>query len=155
MITIITGNINSQKTTKMIEHYKQHHQGDGFVSLKVMREEGVDHYDIMKLSNHQKKVLMIHEQQFNNHQDSSILIGPYHVIKESILWVEDEIKEMIKRKISPIYLDEIGMLELKNEGFHRILTEMIHSKLDLVLVIRDKFRQEVISKYHMEDIFLV
>ena len=155
MITIITGNINTRKTTKTIEHYERNHQGDGFVSLKLMTNDSVDHYEMIKLSTQEKKILMIHKQSILIDKFMSLDIGPYHVLKQTVLWVEEEIKQMIKMNVSPIYLDEIGVLELKNEGFHHILITLLEANLDLVLVVRDGLRQEVISKYHMKNICLL
>lgn len=155
MITIITGEINSGKTTKMIDHYHTHRQGDGFVSIKHMDHHHVSHYDIKKLSSDEKKILMMHELSLKNHQKQSLQVGPYHVFTDSIIWIEKDIKEMIQQKVSPIYLDEIGMLELNNEGFHDILLEMIASNLDLILVIRENLLQEVISAYQFKDISLI
>ena len=153
MITIITGSINRGKTTKMIKHYQTHQKGDGFVSLKIMDIDHVNHYEAMKLSTQEKKVIMVHELDFlNKNQEETVKIGPYHLIFNAFSWIEDEIRKMIQKKVSPIYLDEIGMLELKGEGFHHILCEMLASKLDLILVVRESLCHDVVSTYQMKDV---
>jgi len=153
MITIITGSINRGKTTKMIEHYHTHLKGDGFVSLKIMDIDHVNHYETMKLSTQEKKVIMVHELDYlNKDQEGTVKIGPYYLIYDAFSWVEDEIRKMIQKRTSPIYLDEIGMLELKGEGFHQILCEMLASDLDLILVVRESLRHDVVSTYQMKDV---
>ena len=147
MIKIITGKINSGKTTKMIEAYEENHVGDGFVSLKFMHQDKVDHYEVMKLSTKEKKVLMIHHDSPLFVEPKDIVIGPYHLQDDAILWVEQEMSKMIKRGVTPLYLDELGLLELENHGFHQTVCEMISSKLDLIFVVRSYLLEEIIKKY--------
>ena len=154
MIHIITGKINAFKTTTMIEHYEKDQQGDGFVSLKFMHEDKVDHYEIMKLSTKEKKILMIHQDSPLYLKPEEDHIGPYHLQKDAINWVKEEIKALIKQKKSPIYLDEIGQLELNHQGFHEVLVEMIQSSLDLIIVIRSYLLDDVIKAYQMKDVMI-
>lgn len=147
MIKIITGKINSGKTTKMIEIYDQNHVGDGFVSLKFMNQDKVDHYEVMKLSTKKKKVLMIHHDSPLFVEPKDTVIGPYHLQDEAILWVQQEIKQMIRSGITPLYLDELGLLELDNKGFHQSVIDMISSHLDIVFVVRSYLLDEIIKKY--------
>lgn len=150
MIKIITGKINSGKTTKMIELYEQNQSGDGFVSLKFMNQDKVDHYEIMKLSTKEKKVLMIHHDSPLFTEPKEVFIGPYHLQDEAIHWVHKEIQEMIKKAVTPLYLDELGLLELENKGFHQTVIEMISSKLDLIFVVRSYLLDEIIKKYQCD-----
>jgi nucleoside-triphosphatase THEP1 len=155
MITIVTGKINSGKTTAMIRHYHEHKRGDGFVSIKSMLDNHVDHYTIMRLSTGEEKLLMVHEKSHLFHEPSSMRIGPYHVMLEAIQWVEDEMKIMIETNISPLYLDEIGALELNHQGFHPLMMAMIHSSMDLILVVRESLFDEVVNMYHLKDIKII
>jgi len=61
MIKIVTGKINSKKTTRMMDLYLADHQGDGFISLKVMSDQKVYGYHAMKLSSREKRLLMVHK----------------------------------------------------------------------------------------------
>lgn len=155
MITIVTGKINSGKTTTMLEHYRSHQQGDGFVSIKHMHHDQIDHYSIHKLSTGEEKVWLIHEKSIILGYPSSVTIGPYRVILSTVDWVEHEIRAMMIKHVSPLYLDEIGLLELNHQGFHHILCEMMDSMLDVVLTIRDRWLDDVIKHYHMTDITLI
>lgn len=155
MISIITGKINSHKTTKMIDHFENFQQGDGFVSLKFMKDHRVDHYEMMKLSTKERKVLMTHKDSLKENMILHTHIGPYVINQETISWVENEISQMIKQNVSPIYLDEIGKLELSHEGFHHILVNMIHSELDLILVVRDSMLHDVLEHYQMKDVHIL
>lgn len=155
MITIVTGRINCGKTTQIINLYQSHQKGDGFVSIKCMKEGHVDCYHARKLSSGEERVLMVHEESESFHTPSITKIGPYHVVDSTITWIEDEISHMIEKKISPLYLDEIGALELKKQGFHRVLENMLHAQLDLVLVIRNQWVDDVINAYDMKDIHVI
>lgn len=155
MITIVTGKINSGKTTTMLKHYQTHQQGDGFVSIKHMNHGDVDFYTMRRLSNGEERVLLIHEKSALFESPSSVNIGPYHVVQSTIQWVENEMRDMISKKISPLYLDEIGSLELNQQGFHPVLVDMLDSSLNLVLVIRDRFVDDVIKDYNLKNISII
>lgn len=149
MITIITGKINQYKTTQMIHLFEMNQKGDGFVSLKNMKDNQVNDYQAMKLSTQEKRTLLIHEQSNLDVCTPNIKVGPYMMCLSTLHWIENEISEMIKDLINPIYLDEIGLLELNNQGFHALLIELIKSNLDLILVVRSNLLDQVISKYHL------
>ena len=57
-----------------------------------------------------------------------------------------------------IIIDEIGKLELKDEGFEPGVTALLNKfnntnlQAELILVVRDYLVQDVISKYNLKDI---
>jgi nucleoside-triphosphatase THEP1 len=57
---------------------------------------------------------------------------------------------MVLEGVSPIYLDEIGMLELNNKGLHHILLSLLDQSVDLCLVIREDLVEDVIKKYQIK-----
>ena len=155
MITIVTGNINDNKTTKMIELFKSSKKGDGFVSLKTMIEHKVHSYDAMKLQTGEKKQLAMHRDFFQNEFEVGAMIGPYLFNQKTIKWIEKELDIMIENRVEPLYFDEIGMLELGGSGFHFIFKKMIESNLDLMVVIRRDLIDKIIQVYHLKNIEII
>lgn len=147
MITIITGKINQHKTSKMLRLYEIDQKGDGFASIKTMRDSEVDFYQAMMLSTKEKKTLLIHENSKLEACYPNVKIGPYMMCMDTLHWVEHETRNMILDLKNPIYLDEIGLLELNDQGFHTLLVELIKSDLDLILVVRLNLLEQVIQKY--------
>ena len=62
-----------------------------------------------------------------------------------------QIRKMIFNKVSPIYLDEIGILELHDQCFNKILKQLIDSNLDVYVVIREELIKPIIEKYLIKE----
>jgi nucleoside-triphosphatase THEP1 len=150
MIKIITGKINSYKTTRLIDYYQNHKQGDGFASLKVMHNNMVKEYNILHLS---KNITIPYIKRNDQDITERVVyeIGPYRFLKSAFDYVETEIEKLIEKRVEPIFLDEISLLELKNQGFHQILIKLLAADLDLVLVIRNDLLIDVLAKYQFKD----
>ncbi len=149
MIHFVTGPINSGKTTSTIHLYKKRGKGDGFVALKTMEEKNVNHYEMMRLSTGEKRLLIIRNEAVCEDDVVTDSIGPYRMLKKGKTWVETCIKNMISKHVEPIYFDEIGILETRGEGFSELLREMLDSNLDLVLSVRDSLMPVIIERYHI------
>ena len=154
MITIITGNINDHKTTKAYRHFLKDRKGDGVLSVKIMDHHQVLYYEAFHLQSNQKKVLCYHEkhQQVDFKHEK---IGPYGFIPETQKWVENLMIHLIEQKVEPLYLDEIGVLELEGHGFHSILKRMLESQLDLVLVMRKPLIERWKQMYQVEAVTII
>ena len=155
MIKIVTGKINSKKTTRMMDLYLQDHQGDGFISLKTMSEQKVYGYHALKLSSREKRLLMVHKDFYLSEFFCIEKIGPYLIHPSVKQWVEQEIGKMIQKKVQPIYLDEIGALELSGMGFDDIFKKMVLSGLDLIIVVREDMIDQVVNHYQLKDVTII
>jgi nucleoside-triphosphatase THEP1 len=151
MVKIVTGKINSLKTTRMVELYKKNHLGDGFVSIKRMIGSKVKSYSVEKLSTGERRLLIIRDEFNDLNEEIAHHIGPYQIIKNTLEFVENEIFKMIKEKTEPIYLDEIGILESEGKAFSHILRAMLNSNLDIVISVRDELLDKIIEMYEIKD----
>lgn len=151
MVKIVTGKINSGKSTMIYEMYQKDQLGDGFISVKRMHYDKVHGYDIMRLKDLSMNLFVIREENLTDSINISCQIGPYIFIKESLSFIETEITKMIDDNISPIYLDEIGQLELYDQGFHNIFKKILSSKSDCVITVREDLVEKVIEKYNIKE----
>lgn len=149
MVNIVTGRINSGKTSKLLKLYDDLQKGDGFVSIKNMENDKVLSYDVMQLSNRQKQLLVLREDYLTDDWYEYCRIGPYSFSKNTIHFVERKLRELMKEKVSPIFLDEIGPLELEGKCFHRIFSELLQEGCELYITVREDSIYEVINKYHI------
>ncbi len=152
MIIIVTGKMNEGKTTTLKQHYLKNKKGDGFISEKKMVEQRVHSFTSVKLSTQEQKLLMLHEFFYSENFVSAGKIGPYFINLFTLDWIEKSISKMIEAHIEPIYLDEIGVLELKGYGYDRILRKMIESGLDLIISVREDLVASVIENYELKDV---
>lgn len=155
MLNIVTGRINSSKTTKIKEIYNNLKAGDGFISLKKMDGHTVHSYAALHLATNEKKILVIRDVYSDNSFIKCCQIGPYLFNKATVEYIEGKLRELIKNKVSPLFLDEIGLLELDNFCFHNIFKEMIESKLEIYVTIRKDLLNKIITKYNIEEYNLI
>lgn len=151
MVRIVTGKINSYKTSRIRAYYERTKQGDGFICLKTMTGDLVHHYDLLRLSTQKTRPFIVRDIFYDHTEDIRHQIGPYMFYEAGFQWVEKVIDNLIQSKVQPIYLDEIGILELKGQGFHKLIKKVLDHKLDLCLVVRKDLLEQFIKQYHIKD----
>jgi len=151
MINIITGNINSYKTTRIKNIFDEDKLGDGFVSVKTMKDDRVLYYELEHLQSSTKRIAIIHTAHYPNHFTSYDQIGPYVFDLDYLKEVEHMIEEMIIHNVEPIFLDEIGLLEVNKQYFYRILKKIVDSDLEAYITVRDSLVTSVIDIFELKD----
>jgi nucleoside-triphosphatase THEP1 len=151
MIHIVTGSVNSGKTSKLAAMYQFENKGDGFVAVKEMESGVVTAYNAMRLRTMEERLFLAREGFVPEGFDSCCRIGPYRMSKQGLEWVEREVRGLIDQKVSPIYLDEIGDLELEGKGFDSIFRLCLDSGLELYVAVRKDFVEPVLKKYGIQE----
>ena len=155
MITIVTGKQNEGKTTLLEKIYQENKKGDGFVSVKKMDGPRVHSFTATKLSSMEQKVLLLHEHFYMDSFVNAGKMGPYYINLLTITWIEKSIIKMIEEKIEPIYLDEVGMFEIRGYGYDRILKKMIESDLDIIFTARTEFLEQIKAHYNLKNVKVI
>jgi len=155
MIHIVTGKMNSGKSTKLGSIYNELQKGDGFISVKRMHYDKVHGYEVMRLSSKAFHPLVIREEFSHSSIDIACQIGPYLFLSDTLKHVEKEIDAMIKHSISPIFLDEVGQLELYDQCFGNILKKMVESGLELYITVREDLVNQIIEKYKINQVDII
>jgi len=153
MVTIVTGNIHDGKTTAMIDLFEAN-KGDGFVSIKNMEEDYVKGFDYLQLSIKRTGPLATKEKI----EPVRDILGPYFFNEEAMSYIELQLKELVAEGISPLYLDEIGQLELDGKGFYNIVRWVIdHMKehLMLYITVRKPFVDQMIELFELKDVKII
>jgi nucleoside-triphosphatase THEP1 len=155
MVKIVTGKINSFKTTRLLEHYQLEQIGDGFIAKKIMHHKQVHSYNLVQLSNKKEIPFIIRDIYDDETKPIIYKLGPYHFYKDAFDFLEETIDGFIKTGVSPIYLDEISILELEDLGYHQILKKLLEKRIDLCLVVREDLLDRVIEKYQLKDVEII
>ncbi|OHE41175.1 MAG: hypothetical protein A2Y16_03915 [Tenericutes bacterium GWF2_57_13] len=155
MITIVTGGIDSCKTTKLTSLYAESGQGDGFAMIKRMAGRHVRGYDARRLATGAETPLVYRSGFEPENLEVACSIGPYLFAAAPFQAVKEQLRAMIADRVAPIYFDEIGELELSGSGFDDVMQELVASRLDLVVVIREEFVSRAIDRYGLQGCRLV
>ena len=151
MIHFITGKINSYKTTRLLELYQDHLSGDGFAMIKTMQENIVKHYHLQRLSTKEKSLFVIRQVDLTDDFHVACQIGPYLFNQDVLVQASKVFDQLIKEEVSPLFLDEVGVLELENSGFSQILKNIVSSGLDAYLVVRTDLVEEVVKSFQIKE----
>lgn len=149
MVTIITGPLNSGKTTKVMEEYRKMAQGDGFVSLKRMNSTVVEGFNLMRLSTGEERAFIrrIGSEPKNWVENSKL--GPYTFSNDAVGWASMQISGFISNGSFPVFLDEVGIMELAGKCFYTIVKKIIISRGDAYISVRDESLEAVIEKFEI------
>jgi nucleoside-triphosphatase THEP1 len=152
MVYIITGAINEGKTQKMVSLYNQLNKGDGFVSKKIFnRDKNFAGYEIERLSTKEKLPLAYKQGYVPTGWDEIFRIGPFRFSKAAVAFAENIIDDIIRRGIEPVFIDEIGPLELQGQGFSAILTKTLNAQKDVYISVRSFCVEDVKKKFKIEN----
>lgn len=159
-ITIVTGNIDSGKTTFILTLYNELKRGSGFVSKKRFVGEGKNldftGYDLMNLNTGESVPLAYKAGFIPPVWDEVCRRGPYSFSRKGFKFGEeiierfcDEIGEGCKIEIEkePVFIDEIGPLELNGLGFSQALRKILRSRKTLYIVVRSQILDDVIREF--------
>lgn len=147
MIVIITGKIDSGKTSKLRSVYNDSKAGDGFIIKKVYEHKNHIGQDIVRLSTGDYKSFSLKKSLVPQCWDEVYSYGPYSFSIQGFLFANSIITDAIRKNYGPLYIDEIGPLELQGKGFSDILILALSSKKNLYITVRDTCLQAVIRKF--------
>ncbi len=158
MIYIICGDIDQGKTREMINIYHQQpiKQGDGFVSKKIFPDNaGFTGYEIVRLSNNETMPLAYLSQYVPPGFDEVYCCGPFHFSKAAVAFAETIIDDIMARDLNPVFIDEIGPLELMGNGFAPLLEKVLKIGKDVYIAVRNHCVEDVIKKFNIRDYELI
>jgi nucleoside-triphosphatase THEP1 len=148
MIYILTGDIRTGKTTVLLNWAKKRNDVDGL--LCPDNENGKRYF--LKVKS-QKEI----ELEVELESEETITIGPFHFLKPAFKEANDYLLEANKRRdFKYLIIDEIGKLELKDEGLHNVAKVLIpdfmfNDTRHLVLVVRESLLDAVLKHYAISE----
>ncbi len=148
-IDILTGPIQSGKTTHLISWLKFNNNCAGILS---------------PLTGNKRQFYSIHNEVFHPFEapenikadDELITIGKYRFLNSAFVWARSQLEQAVELKPHWLIIDEIGPIELRGEGLEpqvrKIIDEYPRSRKNrLILVIRDQLLEEAIEHYNLGD----
>jgi nucleoside-triphosphatase THEP1 len=149
MINIITGKVNSGKTSKLIDIFNMLGEGDGFSNRKIYVDDCYIGQEIVVMSSGESRVWSYRGIPPEKWQQA-FCYEKYSFSKDGLEFAENIITNLLSSAIEPIYIDEIGPLELQEKGFHKLFKRCVLSRKEIYVVIRESCIKAVIEKYNIE-----
>lgn len=153
MINIITGSVNSGKSTKLVDIYKNLGKGDGFFNRKIYSGNLYVGQEIVRMSNGESMIWSLREEVLD-YWEEQYCYADFSFSKDALKFAEEIVNSSIKSN-DIIFVDEIGPLELQNKGFHNLFKCCLNSNKELYVVVREGCLEAVLRKYKIEDYEIV
>jgi len=153
-IHILTGPVQSGKTTRLIAWLRYHEKCAGVLSPIIDEKRHV--YSI----HHEQDLQLEAEKKAQQPEEELITIGRYTFLNSSFEWARDELRSALAINPRWLIIDEVGPLELSGKGLEpmvsTILSDFERAKNhQLILVVRDTVVEQMISHYHLEGKYLI
>jgi len=135
----VSGAVGSGKTRlsqKVVSRLKEEERTPGgILSPRLMESGRTVGYDVIDLMTGNRR-------SFVRTKPPGKRVGKYFLRPGALEFANRAICEAING-LSPVFVDEVGRLELRNEGLAPSVRELLSSNSEAVLLVRDKFLPQV------------
>lgn len=156
MIYILTGNVRTGKTSALLEWSENRKDVDGI--LCPDNKDGKRYF--LEINSQNEFPLGVDIDSVANLEEI-IQVGPFNFLKSAFSKANDYLIESSKTKeFKYLIIDELGKLELKNEGLHDSASQLLkpsefNKKNHLILMVRSSLLDEIIQKYQISKYTLI
>lgn len=144
-VVIYTGEKGVGKSTYLQEFFLQKQNVCGILQPRINNIKY-----LVDIVSGEKKRLELNKTMLD---EKVVTIGNYIFAEETFLWGQQKLNDASQSTNRLIIIDEIGPLELSGSGLEPVLSEIISKAITLekklLLVVRPKIIDEVISKYQL------
>jgi nucleoside-triphosphatase THEP1 len=155
MINIITGEIDSGKTTALLSIYRRLGRGDGVVLPKFYLGGRCLGQRIMRLSTKETTLFSIKFPYAPDLFDERLRLGEFAFSDKGLKFAEMVLEEIIRKRINPVFIDEIGPLELMGDGFYNQLKKAVSLEGDLYISVRSRCLRDVLKLFDISSFCLL
>lgn len=151
MIYIITGPVNSGKSTYLLSLYNRSKIGDGFYLKKLFDGQTYIGQEIICLSTNISMPFSYLHNYIPTNWDEAYRYDKYSFSLSAFAYA----RNISDSYADPFFLDELGPLEIQNKGLYDIFNKLLAANNDIYVVIRDNCLSDIINKFDLKNYMLV
>lgn len=151
MVHIVTGSINSGKTTKLLSIYQELRVGDGFILPKIFIQGNYAGQEIIRLSTGVSRPFSLKKGYIPFNWVEKYRLDVYSFSKEGFDFAFETIEDIVMKNLSPIIIDEIGPLELQEKGFYQLLSQLSTEDYSIYISVRETLLYTAIEKFKIKE----
>ncbi len=155
MLHIITGARNEGKTRTLRTLYHRIGQGDGIVSEKLFSGTDCAGFLAERLATGERVPLAMASGALPKAWDHDCRLGRFSFSKSGLAFMVESIDKIIRDPDMPVFVDEIGLLELSGRGFHPCLPRVFSPERTAYITVRDRYLEAVLAKYRPEQYSII
>lgn len=147
MIYLITGAVNQGKSTRLLSIYRSLKIGEGFYNRKIYRGDTIVGQEIVDLATGESKLFSYREGYIPRNWDEECRYQSFSFSRAGLDFGREIIRNALDSAIGPIFLDEIGPLELEGKGFCKIFMRLLAAPVEMYIVVRIDCLKDVVKKF--------
>lgn len=155
MVFFIAGETDSGKTTLLKKIYKETNEGDGFVCEKIFEDGIFTGYRLKRLLNGESGIFSYMHALLPAGEEAIMTCGRFSFLKSGLEFAEAIIDDVIVSGADPVFIDEIGPLELSGKGFSEIFKKILGSGKTVYAAARIHLIDEIVSFFEIEDYSII
>ena len=155
MVYIITGPVNSGKTTHLGRICMKTGSGDGFLLEKQIVEGRFIGQRIKRVGAADGHPFTCKTDHIPPGWDEMLSYGNFSFSREGLEYAHQIIREAVEKKRTPIFIDEIGPLELSGKCFDELMKLALSIEADLFITVRDTCLNQVVNRYRLDSYCIV
>ena len=138
MIYLISGKKNQGKTTKLKALFDGRDNAFGFIANKVFDCGRVTKYELINLRDGETRTIArLASIPVPKDWNRTVSHGPFVFSEESFDWAAEIFDNAVRAGGSEFFLDELGKLELNDQGHAELIRRAVSSGMDLYITVRD------------------
>jgi nucleoside-triphosphatase THEP1 len=161
MIHLITGAVNQGKTTYLLGIYRALQSGDGFYNRKIYHGNSFAGQKIVHLATGENRLFSLREgfipeqvrftsgrERFTPEDwDEECRYDTFRFSRDGLNFGREIVRNALTHHREPIFIDEIGPLELAGQGFCEIFSVLVTTSMEVYVAVRKNCLLEVIHKF--------
>ena len=154
MIRIVSGPIDSGKTTRMQRRYAacRPNSAAGFISPKIFAGDRFRGYQICSLADGRSAPLALLQEEYTDQFAPAFQLDRFIFAQTGLELGASIIEDLMGAGFrGEIFIDEIGPLELSGRGFAATLTRVMQAGNDLTISVRESCLDEVLVTFGIKE----
>jgi nucleoside-triphosphatase THEP1 len=143
----VTGEVDSGKTARLLSIYRKLGSGDGFINAKIYTEGCFIGQRIIRLSTGESEIFSAISGFTPLEWDEVYKFGNFSFSEKGQAFARNTMDSIVECGIEPVFIDEIGPLELQKKGFYDILSILLRTKKEIYAVIRNSCIVSVLKEF--------
>ncbi len=149
-VHIITGGVNTGKTTRLLSIYREIKLGDGFINTKIFEAGKHSGQRIVRLSTGDSEDFSFKKEFIPLNWDEEYSFDVYSFSKRGLMFAYKTVSDIIIKKVEPVFIDEIGPLELQKKRFFDMFTLLLKIKKEIYVTVRSSCVENIIKEFGIE-----
>ncbi len=150
MVTLIIGPLRSGKTTRLLELAKSYENAGGFACPKRITNGQHVGYTIQSIDSGASTVFSHRQGGTEPGWQASESIGDWSIHKDGMNFAHKTVMADLESGRSPVFLDEIGPLELMDRGFANLFRMLLSRTVPVVAVVRENLVDQIVDHFHIQ-----